>query len=322
MPRSNDSSTSGNKTDRIHDKFFKDIFRAEEYVVSLIRAGAPKPIVEIIEWSTLRLEPQAIQAGGHNEKFADLVFSAQLNDGAGEARVLLLFEHKSYEDSDLVRQMARYQFLMYLQNDFKPLIVPIVVFQLPSGKGDGVGFGDLFADVPERHLKELMKYSVNFRCLPIDVNQIDRQGLAGGTNIDAVIRAMSTVRKFDPAGLQDLLNRTGHVRAQERARIFKLVLGYVCDYNKDIKADVILDLQTKTSEERQMVLSAVETFREEGREEGLERGREEGREEGRVEVAANLLQEGMNSEKVVKVTSLSQERVETILHRMNGASKR
>ncbi len=124
---------------------------------------------------------------------------------------------------------------------------------------------------------------------------------------------MSTVRKFDPAGLQDLLNRTGHVRAQERARIFKLVLGYVCDYNKDIKADVILDLQTKTSEERQMVLSAVETFREEGREEGLE--------EGRVEVAANLLQEGMNSEEVVKVTSLSRERVETILHRMNGDSK-
>ena len=67
------------------------------------------------------------------------------------------------------------------------------------------------------------------------MNEIDRQGLAEKTNIDAVVRAMSTVRDFDVNGLQDLMDRTRNVPAEERARMFKLVLGYVCDYKNDIK---------------------------------------------------------------------------------------
>ena len=124
---------------------------------------------------------------------------------------------------------------MYLQNDFQSLIVPFMVFQSPWFKHRSVTFSNLLFDYQEQHLRVLTEYSVNFRCLLINVNEIDRQGLAEKTNIDAVVRAMSTVRDIDVNGLQDLMDRTRNVPAEERARMFKLVLGYVCDYKNDIK---------------------------------------------------------------------------------------
>ena len=64
---------------------------------------------------------------------------------------------------------------------------------------------------------------------------------------------------------------------------------------------------------------------QEGRQEGIQEGRQEGIQEGRQEgiekVAANLLQDGMDSEKVVEVTNLSRSRVESLWQKMNGGSK-
>ena len=317
MPESDSSAASGKKPDNIHDNFFKDVFKERECVTSLIRAGAPNALFEIIDWDSLRLEPQSIKADSQNEKFADLVFSATLKDSERTARIVLLFEHKSYRDDALDKQMARNQFLMYLQNDFQSLIVPIVVFQGPWFKHRSVTFSNLFSDYSEQHLRILTEYSVNFRCLPISVDEIDRMGLAGKTNIDAVIRAMVTVRDFDVSDLPDLMDRTRHVPAEGRARTFKLVLGYVCGYNNDIKQDDILKLETKTLEEQQMVLSAVEAFHQEGLEEGLKKGLEKGRQE----VAANLLQIGMEPKEVVELTNLSREQVESLWQEFNGTSE-
>ncbi len=61
--------------------------------------------------------------------------------------------------------------------------------------------------------------------------------------------------------------------------------------------------------------------RQEARQEVREEVRQEVREEVREEVAVNLLQDGMDSEKVVEVTNLSRRRVESLWQKMNGGSK-
>ena len=69
-------------------------------------------------------------------------------------------------------------------------------------------------------------------------------------------------------------------------------------------------------------LGGWETVRRMGHYEGRQEGIQEGRQEGIVEkVAANLLQDGMDSEKVVEVTNLSRSRVESLWQKMNGGSK-
>ena len=115
MPESDQSAASGQMPAHIHDRFFKDVFKVREYVTSLIRAGAPKALFEIIDWDALSLEPQLILADRQDEKTVDLVFSAALKDSEHAAFIVLLFEHKSYRDTTLDKQMARNQFLMYLQ---------------------------------------------------------------------------------------------------------------------------------------------------------------------------------------------------------------
>ena len=155
MPESDSSAASGKKPDNIHDNFFKDVFKERECVTSLIRAGAPKALFEIIDWDSLRLEPQSIKADSQNEKFADLVFSATLKDSERTARIVLLFEHKSYRDAALDKQIARSQFLMYLQNDFQSLIVPFMVFQSPWFKHRSVTFSNLLFNYQEQHLRVL-----------------------------------------------------------------------------------------------------------------------------------------------------------------------
>ena len=319
MPKTKAPAGSGKKPPRIHDRFFKEVFQDTDCVISLIRAGAPKALFNLVDWSTLKLEPPSIQVSGLMERFADLVLSVQLRDCEREARIVLLFEHKSYRDRALVRQLATNQFLMYLQDEFKSLIVPIVVTQAPSSKRTSAEFIDLFPDVPKHCWPVLSEFSVNFRCLLINVNELDDKGLAKGSRIDAVIRAMATVRNFDKKDLPGMLKRLLHVPAPDRKRMFMLVLGYVCDYNEHITREDILNLETETPEEQQMV-SAVEAFREEGRVEGREEGRVEGREEGRQEVAVNMLQKGMGPGEIVELTDLSRDQVETLQQKMNGAS--
>ena len=67
-----------------------------------------------------------------------------------------------------------------------------------------------------------------------------------------------------------------------------------------------------------MVLSAVDTFREEGRQEGLQKGRQETRQE----IAMNMLQGGMTLNKVAELTNLNPEQIKSIRQKINGASGR
>ena len=208
--------------------------------------------------------------------------------------------------------------------------MPIVVSQAPSSKRTSAEFIDLFPDVPEHCWPVLSEFSVSFRCLLINVNELDDKGLAKGSRIDAVIRAMATIRNFDKKDLPGMLKRLLHVPAPDRERMFISVFGYDCDYNEHITKEDILSLETKTPEEQQMV-SAVEAFRKEGRQEvysamvaffkeDFEEGFKEGLEQAHQEVAANLLQKGMGPGEIAEVTDLSRDQVETLQQKMNGAS--
>ncbi len=94
--------------------------------------------------------------------------------------------------------------------------------------------------------------------------------------------------------------------------MLQLVIGYICRYNRDIEPQDVLSLETATEEDRKRVISAAAAFRVEGH--------EEGRVEGLEKVALNLLQAGMESQRVAALTELSREQVESLRSKMNGAS--
>ena len=275
-------------------------------LVSLLRVGMPQKMSDIIDWPTLRLESPELpvpQIPQLNERTADLVFSVNLKDTGKPAQIFLLFEHKSYRDTDLARQLADYQFRLYLQDDFESLIIPIVVLQNVEGGSVRVEFLDLFSNLPDEHRRILASHSVNFQALVISVDEIDRLGLARQTDIDAAMRTMSNVRDAEPTLLQEVVDRMKYVPPEEQVKDFNLMFDYISEYNEGITLDSV---QVETPEEQQMINSTAEALRQEGRE----------------EVATNLLQEGMDPEKVVKLTQLSPDRVQSLQRESNQDSGR
>ena len=164
-------------------------------------------------------------------------------------------------------------------------------------------FINLFEEILPDSLKVLSKYSVKFQCPVISINQLAREGLAEGTRIDVVIRAMAKVRVFVRDDLPDIVRELLHVPAAGRKRMSKLIFSYICDYNELITVDDIQSLETETQEKQQVVNSAVEVFRVEGIQ----------------EAATNLLHKGMRLEEVVEVTKLSRDQIETLRQKINGA---
>ena len=302
----------GRRVANIHNNFFYAVFKDIANIIALMQAGCPKALFDIIDWSTLKLMSTVISADEFHPKIVDLAYCAKLKGSDRLAQVVLLFEHKSFKDKGLEKQMARYQFLRYMEDDFSSLIIPIVVRQDASDRREMIDFSNLFSAISKPNLEVIMDYAVSFRCVLIDLLDLDREGRVAQTRIDIAVRAMSIVRDFDTSRWWELLERIRYVPKKNRNRMFQLVFGYICSYNKDIGTQEILSLETETAEEKQMVMSAVEAFREEGRVEGLEKGRKE--------VAANLLLEGMETYRVAKLTELSRKQVESLRKKLNGSS--
>ena len=195
MTKSDELVESGKSSSNVHDRFFKNVFQHVDYVTTLIRVGAPDELFDVIDWSTLSLFSSSLLVPEMTEKFADLVFTVNVKDSGESAQIILLFEHKSYRDTELVKQLAEYQLRLYERDKFNSLIIPIVVLQGEAGGTTQVEFFDLFSNFSRECLRIFSQYAMNFRCVLIDIDEIDRQGLARKTNIDAVIRSMSQVHR-------------------------------------------------------------------------------------------------------------------------------
>ena len=320
MAKSDESVESIKIPTKLHDWIFKRVFEDAEYLASLIEAAAPDELLNIIDLSTLRRESPVIATSRMTEETADLVFSAGLKGSGKEAQVLLIFEHKSdrYHYRDLIIQITGYLFHMHLQNKFKVPIIPVVVFQgEPPTDSDSrtaapVEFIDLFKELSDEHREVLSKFSINFQCVLIDINEIDRQGLARGTNIDGVIRAMSKVRGAGMSLIEDVSGRMMAVGRKNRGKVLKWLFEYISVSNPTrIKKEDLLKLTGKTPEEQEMIQAATEILRQEARDEGLQQGREE--------VAANMLRDGMDLKKVAQLTQLNRNAVQRLQREIDKA---
>ena len=143
----------------------------------------------------------------------------------------------------------------------------------------------------------LTEYSVNFKCVMVDVNEIDRLGLARDTDIDSMIHMMSKVRDADLSVMQEVYDRLKSVAPEDRDWMY----GYFSDYNWRFTKDDLSNI-ARTPEELKMIQSAVELFRQEGREQGWEQAQEK--------IATNLLRDGVNLDKIVQLTDLSPDAVQ------------
>ena len=86
------------KKEQLHDAVFKTFFSDVAIVKKYLEHYTPPAIHQGIDFGVLRKSDTAFVSGRFGVSFSDVVYETQLKSGIA-ARLLFLFEHKSYVPS-------------------------------------------------------------------------------------------------------------------------------------------------------------------------------------------------------------------------------
>lgn len=116
---------------KAQDKFFKNVFSRKDIVTELFQKTLSEEVLPKLNLTELELVSGSFVDGKLKEHFADLVYRCPLID-QGEVQLVLLLEHKSYQEAYPHFQLLQYLLELWNQNikqQQKPIfIIPIVFY--------------------------------------------------------------------------------------------------------------------------------------------------------------------------------------------------
>lgn len=110
-----------------HDITFRDIFSDNLKARELIEIALPKTTSEIFDWQTLINENESFIDEELKEFFSDILFSVNIN-AKQHLKIYILFEHKSYPDQGIWKQLFTYIARIYNKMDKLTPVIPIVFY--------------------------------------------------------------------------------------------------------------------------------------------------------------------------------------------------
>lgn len=116
-----------------HDALFKAIFSQLQHVREVLRAVLPPDLLRCLDLDTLRLGSATFIDEQLHDGHADLLFTVDVRDAAGE--VYLLYEHQSTSPALMPWKLLRYEsraWSRHLQDHphatHLPVIIPVVLY--------------------------------------------------------------------------------------------------------------------------------------------------------------------------------------------------
>ncbi len=251
-----------------------------------------------IDFSFFRKSDTAFVNARLGVSFSDVMYETRLKSG-GLARLLFLFEHKSYVPTQPVHLQLLDYFLQIWEDDLKnkrPLsfIVPIVVYH-GERRWAPKAFPNFFEGLPGA----FRRFIPSFESILTDLSRIPQKVILEKVKTEYLAKLFLTlkfarnkrlVREYWPR----ILNFDASHYRDDREAILVQILSIYLVKIADMPPAEFKDLNQRLPEpSRKLVEIAREIFgdeiprlfTEEWREKGLKEGREIGREEGREEMA-------------------------------------
>jgi hypothetical protein len=280
-----------------HDALFRRVFADAEAAAALLRWALPAPIANALDLERLAARPTAQVDAGLTTAWPDLAFDVPLR--ASERRAVLILEHKSFVDREVLARLLGYGHAVWLDADRDgegplPTVVFVVVHHgrrpWPGARLSAPGDG-----YPDDGASARLELALAMQPLLVDLATFTEEQLAacplpalarltllllqvlrgaGATDSEAALqRWASLLREVrdGPSGPADLETVGSYVLeatelGAERLRaVFARLLG---------------------PESGDAVMSTAEKLRAEGRIEG----RIEGRNQGKLELLLRILQ--------------------------------
>jgi predicted transposase/invertase (TIGR01784 family) len=178
-----------------HDRFFKEVFSRQETARNFLEHYLPPQVAALLDFSTLQVSKDTFIDTELQEHFSDLLYQVSRYDGQG-TNVYILFEHKSYPDSQIAFQLLRYMVRIWEQalKQDQPLqpIVPLVIYHGRSRWNIPLEFSALF-DLPE----ELRPYLPEYQYQLYDLTAYGEEEIKGEITLRVTLLLLKYIFRED-----------------------------------------------------------------------------------------------------------------------------
>jgi len=257
-----------------------------EHTHALLGHRLPVQVLKRLRLGSLQRAKESFLSADEHEKRLDLLYSAQLDDDT-QVLIYLLFEHKSYIDRAIARQLLEYVLKIQRwrqRNQLSPcVVVPLLIYH-----GDAVWDEPTsLRDKVQTH-DDLRPFLPDMQVVFVDLGAISATAFSRVPELEARIRTLQLVRRTELAfesvvEIFRLLRLWREIHSQaEAVDDIILYLFEVFDaqklewFRQAIRTGLLIE------SENQMP-TCLEAMMERGALKGREEGRQEGRLEGRQE---------------------------------------
>ncbi len=262
-----------------HDRFFRENFERKAMAEDYLRQRLPGEVLAVLDLSTLTIAKDTYVSKELRKSFSDLVYHVgyrgepgEETDGRDEARIYLLFDHKSESEHWVALQLLRYVALSgeaYRKQNPKakhlPPVYTIVLYHGQSRWTAGHCFQDLIKPLPAA----LMPYVPQF-CYDLhDISPHGDREIRGQVLTRLVLLALRYIYDKQPVErLRELVDLIQQIQDRTTAlEVLECLLRYYVQATERVsEADACKVLQM-LPEGEPLMQTFIDKYRQEGRQE-------------------------------------------------------
>lgn len=285
-----------------HDAFFKQYLSQIEAAKDFLQIHLPAKLLRICNLNTLKLASGSFVEDDLRAYHSDVLYSLETTEGAGY--IYCLIEHQSTSDKQMSFRLMRYAIAAmqrHLEAGYKklPLVIPVLFYHgsvtpYPYDTNWLQGF-----DNPELAAQ---LYSNDFPL--IDITAISDDKIITHRRIAMLELLQKHIRLRDLAALEQqlgMLLENGDIHDEQLV----LLVNYIAQAGQATNAEALFHrLAQRSSQHKETLMTIAEQLEQIGLKKGLRQGRDEGFQQAKLEIARNMLADGLDLKTIRKMTKL------------------
>lgn len=301
----------------VHNDVFQYTFQKIEKLRALLKLIFQNK-ARILNLSEITIEPTVHISQHLKVKIMDLMVLVPLLNSTKNIRLLLILEHKSFQNAkELFKQLLYYISLLY--DVYECAILPIVFYQ-------GEDKNWKVSSSLHEHLRQM-------ECFPEDLEDVF------GENVPNFKYILFNLQKHDILkDVQDLTIRNDLFTLQqiwslnkgeeERSKFLKnfceglatipeaqrmldidVLTSYLCRFDPTLNIDRLRDIEKEYIKGGPHFMGGFKTISEQAKEQGIQQGVQQGIQQGVQQVALNLIKDNLSLQKIRALTGLSEQQI-------------
>lgn len=316
---------SKSTTSTPHDAVFKTFLRHPETARDFLEIHLPAALRKLCDLRTLKLESTSFIEDDLRAFYSDVLWSLKTEDGEGYIYVII--EHQSTPDAHMAFRLMRYAMAAMQQHldaghQRLPLVVPMLFYHgADSPYPFSLNWLDEFTD-PALARK---LYTAAFPL--VDITVIPDDEIMQHRRIALLELIQKHIRQRDLTGLVEQFASL-LVSGCANDRQLKALFNYLYRQHGHLPRFSLLleEVAERVPQHKERIMTVAERFRNailrkgirQGKYEGIQEGRQEGLAEGQRaaarRIAGLMLAEGIDRQTVQRLTGLSAEELQSVMH--------